>query len=196
LPHLVLTPGLADKPLTKTASEVPMQRASALVPLCLFAAGCMAGTNTSDASAGGAHAALADATGAPRGSVSFVDTASGLEVRITGEGLPAGTHGVHLHAVGRCDPPDFQSAGAHWNPAMKQHGRDNPQGAHAGDLPNLVVGADGRGMIRFTVPQGSLSGLLDADGAALVIHAKADDYRTDPSGNSGGRIACGVIERR
>lgn len=79
---------------------------------------------------------------------------------------------------------------------MKQHGRDNPQGAHAGDLPNLVVGADGRGTIRLTVPQGSLSGLLDADGAALVIHAKADDYRTDPSGNSGGRIACGVIVRR
>lgn len=173
-----------------------MLRILALVPFCLAAAGCMAGTNTSATSAGGAHASLADTSGALRGTASFVDTGSGLEARISAEGLPAGTHGVHLHMVGRCDPPDFQSAGAHWNPAMKQHGRDNPQGAHAGDLPNLIVGADGRGMIRFTVPQASLSTLLDADGAAVVIHAKADDYRTDPSGNSGGRIACGVIVRR
>lgn len=173
-----------------------MQRSLALVPLCFFASACMAGTNTSPSSTEGAHASLADATGAPRGSASLVDTASGLEVRVSGEGLPAGTHGVHLHTVGRCDAPGFQSAGAHWNPAMKQHGRDNPQGAHAGDLPNLVVGADGRGTIRFTVPESSLSTLLDADGAAVVIHAGADDYRTDPSGNSGGRIACGVIVRR
>lgn len=173
-----------------------MQRAIALAPLCLFALGCTAEMNSSASSAGGAHASLADATGASRGSASFVDTTSGLEVRITAQGLPGGTHGVHLHAVGRCDGPDFQSAGSHWNPAMKQHGRDNPQGAHAGDLPNLVIGADGRGMVRFIVPQASLSGLLDADGAAVVIHANADDYRTDPSGNSGGRIACGVIEPR
>lgn len=173
-----------------------MRRTLVLIPLCFVSAGCMTGTTTSGTSAGGAHAMLADAAGAPRGSASIVDTSSGLQVRISGEGLPAGTHGVHLHAVGRCDGPDFQSAGAHWNPGMKQHGRDNPQGAHAGDLPNLVVGADGRGMVRFAVPEGSLSGLLDADGAAVVIHVNADDYRTDPSGNSGGRIACGVIVRR
>jgi Cu-Zn family superoxide dismutase len=172
-----------------------MQRMLAVVPLCLVSA-CMAGANSSEASSGGAHASLADATGAPRGTASLVDTGSGLEVRVAGEGLAAGTHGVHLHTVGRCDAPNFQSAGAHWNPAMKQHGRDNPQGAHAGDLPNLVVGADGRGMVRFTVPGASLETLLDADGAAVVIHADADDYRTDPSGNSGGRIACGVIVRR
>ena len=173
-----------------------MPRALALIPLSLLAVGCSTEMSSSAPSAGGAHASLADATGAARGSATFVETSGGLEVRISGEGLPAGTHGVHLHAVGRCDPPDFKSAGPHWNPMMKHHGRDNPEGAHAGDLPNLVVGADGRGMVRFTVPQGSLSGLLDADGAAVIIHADADDYRTDPSGNSGGRIACGVIERR
>jgi len=173
-----------------------MQRIFALVPLCLIAAGCAAGVDGAAASTGGAHASLADATGAARGTATLVETSGGLEVRVSGEGLPAGTHGIHLHAVGRCEAPDFQSAGAHWNPGMKQHGRDNPRGAHAGDLPNLVVGADGRGMVRFTVPQGTLAGLLDADGAAVVIHANPDDYRTDPSGNSGGRIACGVIERR
>ncbi|MBA2920054.1 superoxide dismutase family protein [Sphingomonas sp. MAH-20] len=173
-----------------------MQRLLALVPLCFAATGCMTATDSAGPSAEGAHASLADAAGAPRGSASFVDTASGLEVRVTGEGLPAGPHGVHLHMAGRCDPPDFQSAGAHWNPGMKQHGRDNPQGAHAGDLPNLIAGADGRGTVRFTVPGASLSELLDADGAALVVHASADDYRTDPSGNSGGRIACGVVVRR
>jgi Cu-Zn family superoxide dismutase len=172
-----------------------MQRTLAFFPLCLFAAGCTADMKASAPSAASAHATLADATGASRGTATLVEKSDGLEVRITGEGLPAGTHGVHLHTVGRCDPPDFKSAGAHWNPTMKQHGRDNPQGAHAGDLPNLEVGADGRGSVRFTVPQGTLVTLLDDDGAAVVIHADADDYRTDPSGNSGGRIACGVIER-
>ena len=172
-----------------------MQRTLALAPLCLLA-GCMAGTSTSGSSAGGAHASLADANGAARGDATFVDKRGALEVRITAEGLSAGTHGVHIHAVGRCDPPDFQSAGPHWNPAMKKHGRDNPEGAHSGDLPNLVDGADGPGRLRFKVPQASIAELLDADGAALVVHANADDYRTDPSGNSGGRIACGVIEPR
>ena len=172
-----------------------MQRTLAFFPLCLFAAGCTADMKASAPSTASAHATLADATGASRGTATLVEKSGGLEVRITGEGLPAGTHGVHLHTVGRCDPPDFKSAGAHWNPTMKQHGRDNPQGAHAGDLPNLEVGADGRGSVRFTVSQGTLATLLDDDGAVVVIHADADDYRTDPSGNSGGRIACGVIER-
>lgn len=172
-----------------------MQRALAFAPFCLLAVSCTTGMSGSAPSAAGANASLADAAGAPRGAATLVETSAGLEVRITGEGLPTGTHGVHLHAVGRCDPPDFQSAGAHWNPTMKQHGHDNPQGAHAGDLPNLVIGADGRGEVRFTVPQSTLASLLDADGAAVVVHANADDYRTDPSGNSGGRIACGVVER-
>jgi len=118
-------------------------------------------------------------------------------VRVAATGLPPGPHGAHLHAVGRCDPPDFSSAGPHWNPTNRQHGTDNPAGPHMGDMPNLTAAQDGSGTIDFTVRgatmQGGQQALLDADGAALVIHADADDYRTDPSGNSGGRIACAVI---
>jgi Cu-Zn family superoxide dismutase len=124
-----------------------------------------------------------------------------LRVRVDAAGLAPGTYGVHLHAVGRCDPPAFASAGPHWNPTSRQHGKDNPMGRHMGDLPNLVVGADGRGSYEYAIADATLAGpsadaLLDADGAAMVIHAQADDYRTDPSGNSGARIACGVLVGR
>ncbi|MEA3039596.1 MAG: superoxide dismutase, Cu-Zn family [Sphingomonadales bacterium] len=124
-----------------------------------------------------------------------------LRVRVDAVGLAPGTYGVHLHAVARCDPPGFASAGPHWNPTARQHGRDNPMGMHMGDLPNLVVGADGRGSYEYAIADATLAGtaadaLLDADGAAVVIHAQADDYRTDPSGNSGARIACGVLVPR
>jgi len=120
-----------------------------------------------------------------------------VRVRVEAVGLAPGSYGAHLHTTGRCDAPAFASAGPHWNPTMRQHGKDNPQGAHMGDLPNLMVGTDRRGTFEYTVPGASLSGsanaLLDLDGAALVIHGQADDYRTDPSGNSGARIACGVV---
>lgn len=123
--------------------------------------------------------------------------ADGVAVTVTANGVPPGVHGVHVHAVGRCDPPGFESAGAHWSPEGRQHGRLNPRGPHMGDLPNMTVGADGRGRIDFTIDGAMLrSGaraMLDADGAAIVIHAAADDERTDPSGNSGARIACGVL---
>jgi Cu-Zn family superoxide dismutase len=119
-----------------------------------------------------------------------------VEVRVQAAGLPAGHYGVHLHAVGRCEGPAFASAGPHWNPAGRQHGMLNPAGHHLGDLPNLDVDAQGAGRLEFAIAGASLSGadgILDADGTALVIHAAADDYRTDPSGNSGARIACGVL---
>ena len=120
----------------------------------------------------------------------------GVEVRVQAAGLPHGQYGVHIHAVGRCDPPGFESAGAHWNPATRQHGRLNPQGHHLGDLDNLAVGPDG-GRLEFRVPGATLHGgehpIVDADGASVVIHANPDDYRTDPSGDSGARIACGVL---
>jgi Cu-Zn family superoxide dismutase len=115
--------------------------------------------------------------------------------------LPHGIHGIHVHAVGRCEPPDFASAGPHWNPEGKKHGLSNPQGPHAGDLPNVDVAADGVLGQAVTLANATLTGpagdprvLLDADGAALVIHAQADDNMTDPSGNSGARIACAVIQ--
>ena len=119
-------------------------------------------------------------------------------VRVTVEStrLPAGVHGTHLHTTGRCDPPGFTTAGGHLNPTARQHGTRNPRGPHLGDLPNLTVGANGQGEIE-TVKEGvtlrRANPLLKQGGTALVIHATADDYRTDPSGNSGARIACGVI---
>ena len=128
-------------------------------------------------------------SGEPRGFATFFSDGARTEIKIQAEGLAPGVHGIHLHAVGRCEGPDFKSAGPHWNPAGKQHGHDNPLGAHLGDLPNLTVGADGRGTASFSV-QGDIA---DADGTSLVIHAKPDDYKTDPSGNSGDRIACAVL---
>lgn len=146
-----------------------------------------------------AHANLVGADGSARGMAHVTASANGLDVHVEATGVPAGVHGIHIHTVGRCDGPDFQTAGGHWNPTSRAHGTENPQGAHSGDLPNITIGADGRGMLHFSVPGATLEGqgasLLDADGAAVVIHANADDYRTDPSGNSGGRIACGVLTK-
>ena len=99
-----------------------------------------------------------------------------------------------MHAVGKCDPPDFASAGPHWNPTGKKHGMSNPAGPHAGDLPNVVVKANGVLGATLVLSAASMSSLIDADGAALVIHAAADDNMTDPSGNSGARIACAVLQ--
>lgn len=146
--------------------------------------------------AGGAHAMLKSADGQARGMAMVSEAKGGLKVHVMAEGVAAGVHGIHIHTVGKCDGPDFATAGGHWNPTAHAHGRDNPKGAHQGDLPNITIGADGKGMIDFTVPGGKLADLLDADGAAVVIHAAPDDYKTDPSGNSGGRIACGVLAKK
>lgn len=144
-----------------------------------------------------AHAALADGAGVSKGSVEIAEKDGGLSVTVKANGLTPGLHGVHIHTVGQCAAPDFASAGGHWNPTAKHHGAENPDGAHMGDLPNIEIGADGSGSLTFTVPGASLGSgdhpLLDADGAALVVHAGPDDMKTDPSGNSGGRVACGVI---
>ncbi len=136
---------------------------------------------------------LINAPGQTIGSVRAWQTAGGVSFRVNATGLPHGLHGIHVHAVGRCDPPDFASAGPHWNPAAKKHGLNNPAGPHAGDLPNVEVAANGALGATVTLAGATMAGLLDADGSALVIHAQADDYVTDPSGNSGARIACAVI---
>lgn len=145
---------------------------------------------------GGASAVLRMADGTEVGRAVASEIAGGVRVSVDASKLPPGAHGVHVHTTGRCDGPDFTTAGGHWNPTTMQHGTQNPMGPHAGDMPNMTVGSDGRGKIAFTLPSGTMAGLMDADGAAFVVHAGADDYRTDPSGNSGGRIACGVFEAR
>ena len=147
---------------------------------------------------GAASATMRDAQGRELGTLTLTDTAGGIGVSGSLAGLAPGEHGIHLHTTGRCDPP-FQTAGSHWNPGSKQHGFENPQGPHLGDMNNVSAGSDSTTTVRITTRGGTLRGdnaLLDADGASVVVHAKADDYRTDPSGNSGDRIACGVVTAR
>jgi len=143
---------------------------------------------------GGPPMPLINASGQTIGTVRAWQTAGGVTFRVIASGLPHGVHGVHVHAVGKCDPPDFASAGPHWNPTGKKHGMSNPAGPHAGDLPNVVVKANGVLGATLVLSAASMSSLIDADGAALVIHAAADDNMTDPSGNSGARIACAVLQ--
>lgn len=126
-------------------------------------------------------------------------TESGGSIALSGRlsGLPPGEHGIHLHTVGQCDAPKFEGAGDHWNPTNRKHGKNTPGGPHFGDLPNITVGQDGSVSLETTTPGGTLRGgaaALDDDGSAVVVHAKRDDYKTQPSGNSGDRIACGVIK--
>lgn len=142
---------------------------------------------------GGPPMPLVNSAGQSIGTVRAWQTAGGLSFHINASGLPHGLHGIHVHAVGRCDPPDFASAGPHWNPLGKKHGLNNPAGPHAGDLPNVEVAANGVLAATVTVPGATMASLLDSDGASLVIHGQADDNMTDPSGNSGPRIACAVI---
>lgn len=136
---------------------------------------------------------LISSSGAVIGTVRVFSEPTGVMLRISAAGVPAGQHGVHLHSVGKCEGPKFTSAGSHWNPTDKKHGHRNPAGYHMGDLGNVGVGADGKLIVALLVPEATIDGLRDADGAALVLHASADDEVTDPSGNSGDRIACGVL---
>lgn len=140
-----------------------------------------------------ASASLVRSDGAAIGTVRLFAEPTGALLRIDASGLSPGQHGVHLHAAGRCDAPSFTSAGPHWNPTGRKHGHLNPAGWHRGDLGNLGVGADGRLVAGLLVPAATLAELRDSDGTALVIHARPDDERTDPSGNSGDRIACAVL---
>jgi len=146
-----------------------------------------------------ATAELINTSGQKLGSVTLVEEGDSVELRIEASGLEPGMHGIHFHAVGLCETPGFTSAGSHFNPLGKEHGLDSPNGAHAGDLPGLEADASGNATYNVTtnrvrLGEGQLS-LFDADGTALVIHARADDQVTDPSGNSGDRVACGVLER-
>jgi Cu-Zn family superoxide dismutase len=167
--------------------------------MCGALAGCTtADTNMSTSPSSLASASLMSADGSAKGTATLRQIDGKIELRLEAWGLTPGVHGVHLHTTGVCAAPDFASAGGHLNPHGKMHGTDNPQGSHLGDLPNLTAGADGKGILVATLQDNAAQAdaqLFDADGTSIVIHAAADDYRTDPSGNSGGRIACGVLAR-
>lgn len=147
---------------------------------------------TDDSPVPTARAMMHDATGREVGELMLSEDAGRVSVRGTLRSLPPGEHGMHLHMAARCEPP-FASAGDHWNPSEREHGLENPAGPHLGDLPNLTVVADSTATFNFTNPEGTLATLLDFDGASVIVHADRDDSRTDPSGNSGDRIACGVV---
>lgn len=140
-----------------------------------------------------ATASLQKADGTPAGSAIATVVPDGVSVTVSVTGITPGPHGVHVHMTGKCEGPKFETAGAHWNPGNAKHGLENPEGAHAGDMPNLTVADDGTGTLSFVLKSGTLAQLLDADGSALVVHAGEDDQKTDPSGNSGDRVACGVF---
>jgi Cu-Zn family superoxide dismutase len=143
---------------------------------------------------GGAPMALVNTSGQSIGTVRAWQTSGGIAFHITAAGLPHGVHGIHVHPIGRCDPPDFASAGTHWNPTGREHGLNNPKGPHAGDMPNVTVAANGVLDETVILPHASMVQLVDADGASILIHAGADDYVSQPSGNSGPKIACAVIQ--
>lgn len=146
---------------------------------------------------GSGRGTFINAEGKSVGTLTAEHMASGTMFLFKLHDLPPGVHGMHIHSIGKCTPPSFDSAGGHWNPASHQHGKDNPKGKHAGDLDNITIPANGKLELQVDMPGIALrgqGGLLDEDGASIVIHAKPDDYKTDPSGNSGGRIACAPIE--
>ena len=147
-----------------------------------------------------AQAKMIDAAGNKIGIATLVENGhGGVQITINAHGLAAGQHGLHVHAIGHCVPTTFVSAGAHFNPGGTQHGMENPMGPHAGDLPNLEVKPNGNVAAHIeneyvTLEPGLVNSLFDANGSAIVIHQKPDDNVTNPTGNSGARVACGVIE--
>jgi Cu-Zn family superoxide dismutase len=172
------------------------------VVIGLGASGCaMNGSDVASergsASEASAKVALMDASGAPKGMATLRQAPGGVMLNVSAMGMAPGPKGLHFHMMGRCDAPDFTTAGGHWNPTAMKHGKDSGVGPHTGDLPNIEIGADGTGRAEAMVPGAMLTGgtspMMDADGVSLIIHAAADDYRTDPSGNSGARLACGVV---
>jgi Cu-Zn family superoxide dismutase len=161
--------------------------------LILAAAAALSACETVREPAGGPPMPLIDSSGRQIGTVVAWQTTGGISFHISASGLPHGVHGIHVHPIGRCDPPDFSTAGTHWNPLGRKHGINNPEGPHAGDLPNVEVAANGVLSQTVVLPHATLAELLDADGASILIHANADDYVSQPSGNSGPKIACAII---
>jgi Cu-Zn family superoxide dismutase len=180
-----------------------IQKVLFAVPAILMLAACQPADDQTDDAAPAVPeaeqlgtAALANADGASAGTAELTATGDDVTIRVALTGLPQGTHAVHLHTTGACDAPDFKSAGGHLNPESKQHGTANPQGSHLGDLGNVEIAADGSGSIEAVLRANradALAAIFDADGTAVMVHADADDNMSDPAGNAGDRIACGVL---
>ncbi len=179
-----------------------MKIANVLLAACVTAVSACTSALVSGHPVGAVAATIADSAGKTVATASLWQEASGLvHVDVESIALPPGSHGMHMHSVGNCGSTTgpFSAAMHHFNPLGRKHGLSSPDGPHAGDGPNLVVGPDGRGRVSFTTDRITLLGgplaALDADGSSLVIHASEDDQRTDTSGNSGARIACGVLRK-
>ena len=145
-----------------------------------------------------ANAQLKDSSGKAMGDIDMTQTPAGVLIKLQLKGLAPGEHAFHVHAVGKCEAP-FESAGPHFNPANHKHGMMAGDG-HAGDMPNLHVPQSGELTVEImnaaiSLEKGKPNSVLDSDGSAFIIHAQADDYKSDPAGNAGGRIACGVIQQ-
>ena len=168
-------------------------------PIAMLASVAMIGLAL-PAAAQTATATLKDASGKEVGKADLTETPHGVLLKLSLKGFPAGERAFHIHAVGKCEPP-FTSAGGHFNPTAKKHGMSAADGAHAGDMPNLFIPASGDLIVEvanpaITLVEGKANSVFDADGSAIIIHAGPDDYKTDPTGNAGDRVACGIIVKK